>query len=58
MSDMLTKEEIRKYLDECILHWRKRRDDPSTTPEDNAITHYYIDAYQSVRVSLLGELLK
>ena len=46
-----TQEQVRQYLDECIMMWRKLR----TMGEEKA--PYYIDAYQSVRVSLFGELL-
>jgi hypothetical protein len=36
------------YLDAAIRHWRK---------SEEPFALYYVDAYQSVRTSLLGELL-
>lgn len=52
MSD-LTEERVASYLDGAINRWREIRD--SEDHEHKAIAHYYIDAFQSVRVSLLGE---
>lgn len=46
------KEEVKKYLDECITFWRKQRDEGETEKAP-----CYIDAYQSVRMSLFGETL-
>jgi len=43
---------VKEYLDSRIRYWRKERDVNSS---DFAI--YYIDAFQSVRTSLFGELL-
>ena len=45
-------EEIKAYLDKAICSWRKTRD--SKTDE---MAVYYIDAFQSVRMTLFGELL-
>jgi len=39
---------VREYLDQCIRFWRK---------VDYPFARYYINAFQSVRVSLFGELL-
>lgn len=50
-----TKDEIKKYLDHCITLWRERRDSSGSQAE---MAVYYIDAYQSVRVSIYGELLE
>ena len=47
-----TKKEIKKYLDECIRFWRKKRD------EGDSIAEYYVDAFQSVRISIFGKLLE
>jgi hypothetical protein len=44
--------EVKKYLDGCIRYWRKKKADGSS------IAIYYIDAFQSMRVSVFGELLK
>lgn len=52
-------EEVREYLDDVISEWRRRLIvlPPEYTVPDVSMCRYYIDAYQSVRVSLLGELL-
>jgi hypothetical protein len=44
-----TKEDIKEYLDNCIVYWRNAKEDYSI---------YYVDAFQSVRFSLFGELLE
>ena len=44
--------DVKEYLDSRIRYWRKERD---VNNSDFAI--YYIDAFQSVRTSLFGELL-
>ena len=51
-EEAILKKEIKEYLDKCIIFWRKKRDD-----EMSEIAKYYIDAFQSVRTSLLNELL-
>lgn len=46
------KDAVKDYLDTNIRYWRAEREysiDPAK---------YYIDAYQSVRMSLFGELLE
>lgn len=50
-----TKQNVKNYIDECILFWRKVRDNENDPNSMFAV--YYIDAYQSVRVSLFGRLL-
>lgn len=47
-----TEKEVKKYLDGCIRYWRKWRDKGGSKTAS-----YYIDAFQSVRTSLFGELL-
>lgn len=47
--------EYQDHLDMCIRHWRRRRDDPND--EMQSFAHYYVDAFQSARVSLFGETL-
>lgn len=42
-------EEIKQYLDKAIDSWRKKDN------EKNEIAKYYIDAFQSVRISIFGE---
>lgn len=51
-----TKEDIKEYLDDMIRLWREKRDGKDKDLSKVAI--YYIDAYQSVRVSIFGKLLK
>lgn len=46
-----TTSEVKKYLDECIRHWR------SEHMSGNEYAKYYLDAYRSVSVSLFGEVL-
>lgn len=54
-------EAVKKYLDGCITHWRTKRitemkQGPAANKEVVDMCVYYIDAFQSVRVSLFGEL--
>ena len=44
-------EKLREYLDDAIEHWRSIRDHNSIKCD------MYIDAFQSVRTSMLGETL-
>ena len=46
-----TKEAVKAYLDAAIRYWRKQED------EDLLGKQFYVDAFQSVRVSLFDELL-
>lgn len=43
--------DVKHYLDSCIRVWREKRQN------GDKFAVYYIDAYQSVRVSLFGSLL-
>jgi len=56
-----TEEDVKAYLDECIVYWRKTRNKKiKKVPEDMEefkMSVHYIDAFQSVRTSLFGELL-
>lgn len=47
---------VKGYLDRCIIKWRKNLK-KAKTEEDKLIAKCNIDTFQSVRVSLLGELL-
>lgn len=53
----LTKEGVATYLDTLIKKYRNVRD---TAPMqfERMQAQYYVDAYQSVRATLLGEPLK
>ena len=46
---------VKDYLDGCITVWRDKRDDMKNSKEERLIAIYYIDAYQSVRMSLFDE---
>ena len=43
---------VKQYLDDAITFWRIKRD-----KENEPLAPAYIDAFQSVRISLFGELL-
>lgn len=49
---MTNLDEIKNYLDSCIVYWRKKRDE-----ECCGFAIYYIDAFQAVRNRIFGELL-
>lgn len=51
-NKMTNLDEIKNYLDSCIVYWRKKRDEESCE-----FAKYYIDAFQSVRNSIFDELL-
>lgn len=55
MGIQMTIVEIQEYLDEAINKWRDIRDDESH--EHNHMAIYYIDAFQSVRSSIFGDVL-
>ncbi len=50
----LTPEAIKGYLDDTITRWRLLRD---ADGEHSDLAPAYIDAFQSVRTSLFGEIL-
>lgn len=49
--------DIKEYLDECIRYWRKRKYQDEMNGSNYTMTTHYIDAFQSVRMSLFGKLL-
>ncbi len=51
------KEAVKKYLDSCIKLWREKKKEASDA-EDRLMAACYVDAFQSVRTSIFGELLK
>jgi len=71
--DINNHEDIKEHLDNAINNWRKRMDEAEDTlkdirssewsrmagqyEEEILVASCYIDAYQSVRISLFGELL-
>ena len=46
-----------KYLDNAIIYWREVRD-TDKRPDLKQFAAYYIDAFQSVRLSFFGEALQ
>ena len=46
-----TEESVKKYLDHAIGYWRQKHDD------GDELAIIYVDAYQSVRASLFGDIL-
>ncbi len=58
--------EVLTYLDDAITRWRDLRDKTPNPDDERAMpganlqrlkATYYVDAFQSVRVSLFGQLL-
>lgn len=49
-------EELKEYLDEAIRSWRRRKN-KADSDQDVLIARCYIDAFQSVRVSVFGSTL-
>lgn len=53
-----TEKDVKAYLDECVVFWRKKRDNPLIKEQSRIrMAEHYVDAFQSVRMSLFGELL-
>jgi len=57
MDDFISKNVLQEYLDNAITKWRIRKNEAVEGSEDMWIAACYVDAFQSVRVSMLGELL-
>jgi hypothetical protein len=56
-KENMTPNEIKNYLDGAITQWRQTRD--TTTEEvERTMAVHYIDAFQSVRVTLFGQTLQ
>jgi hypothetical protein len=50
--------DIQKYIDEAITLWRDVRDGKTPAPQGRIdLAEAYIDAYQSMRITVFGELL-
>lgn len=45
-----TEEDVKAYLDTAIKNWRAKMG-------STRVAYYYVDAFQSVRISLFGEFL-
>lgn len=58
MNDVVefTEEAVKEYLDKAIVLWRKKRVNADNREQDMQASHY-VDAFQSVRSSLFGEIL-
>lgn len=52
----LTAEQTLEYLDNCIRSWRINKDGAMSSLEYEMAVHY-IDAFQSVRMTLFGATL-
>ena len=52
------KKEVQDYLDRCIKYWRNQKEQSEDDTIFDVVSSCYIDAYQSVRISLFGETLK
>lgn len=50
--------EIKAYLDRAIHLWRRRKYVDEMNGSNYTMATHYIDAFQSVRMSLFGELLE
>jgi hypothetical protein len=52
-----TEEHIKSYLDGAIRLWRERKSKAEHPNNQRLIADCYVDAFQSVRMTLFGELL-
>lgn len=50
----LTEDALKEYIDKNIMFWREKS---MSCGYNSKIAVYYIDAFQSIRISLLGKLL-
>ena len=57
MEEHMTPNEIKAYLDHAITNWRGIRDESKSGTRVYIEAVCYIDAYQSVRVTLFNEML-
>lgn len=56
---LMNEEELLNYLDTNIDHWRDVRNGTADEDEDRKeVARCYVDAFQSVRVSVFGHLKK
>jgi hypothetical protein len=53
---LITLSIMRSYLERCVGIWRKRRAE-ATNEEDRLVAACYVDAFQSVHISLYGQLV-
>jgi len=57
LDSVLRVVDIEGYLDEQIIMWRNLRDSAGPSYRERTVAQCYIDAFQSVRLILLGEML-
>jgi len=50
----INKERLQKYLDHAIMQWRKKKENAKTEGE-KLMASCYVDAFQCVRISMLGK---
>lgn len=56
MTVPFTEKAVTAHLDRCITEMRKKRDQ-ANNEEDELVYSCYVDAYQSMRMSLFAALL-
>jgi hypothetical protein len=54
--DRRMEEKLKSFLDNSIRYWRKKKQEAGT-PNEHLTASCYVDAYQSVRVSMFNEVL-
>ena len=52
---LFTEKDIKEYLDKCIRYWRKKK--IKADKETWNMACHYIDAFQSIRISLFDNAL-
>lgn len=52
-----TKKDVREYLETTIRFWRNYRDN-AVNRDHKVMATYYVDAYQSVHMSLFGKTME
>lgn len=57
LKDEEAKTATSTYLDSCIQYWRAESRAAVKKSQERLIADCYIDAYQCVRVTLIGEVL-
>jgi len=55
MTVKFTKKNVRAYLDHFITFWRGKHKFSSNNLQEKHMSEDYIDACQSIRISLFGE---
>jgi len=50
--------DVKNYLDINIANWRKKKNEADISNFTRDLSICYIDAFQTVRIALFGEMLK